>query len=316
MEQAFVKTDERRLEITREVSLLELDPLAFLRLKLKGSCEFNLDEAFFDYDFPGHYARQIKTIAVEFDVPNGKTVYATLTQLSHQTVLQHDPKAVKFLLAPKDEPPATIRSNWRSSQQVALSHHDQYQKNNGMFELNYNSERYLPFEGTGAVSRWKLELGGKKGSIDLRELVDITIHLEYTARQGGAVFAQAVKGTLKPYQAMRFFDFIYDFPQDWKDFLDGDSTVLSLTFTRDQFPGMSSSKISGIFTHYNLSQPDDQASTILNGNDTWVLTENAYLDTTGLSIGPKGTDLTFEYRGDKKTLQNIQLVFSYTASVS
>src|SRR5205823_296629 len=53
-----------------------------------------------------------------------------------------------------------------------------------------------------------------------------------------------------------------------------------------------------------------------DGNDTWVLTENAYLDTTGLSIGPKGSDLTFEYRGDKKTLQNIQLVFSYTASVS
>ena len=130
-----------------------------------------------------------------------------------------------------------------------------------MFELNYNSDRYLPFEGTGAVSRWKLELGGKKGSIDLRELVDITIHLEYTARQGGAVFAQAVKGTLKPYRAMRFFDFIYDYPQEWKDFLDGDSTVLTLTFTRDQFPGMSSSKISGIFTHYNLSQPDDQAST-------------------------------------------------------
>src|SRR5436305_15112998 len=55
MEQAFVKTDGRRLEITREVSLLELAPLAYLPLKLKGSCEFNLDEYVFDYDFPGHY---------------------------------------------------------------------------------------------------------------------------------------------------------------------------------------------------------------------------------------------------------------------
>ncbi|GAC1401738.1 MAG: hypothetical protein NVSMB49_16760 [Ktedonobacteraceae bacterium] len=315
MEQAFVKTNEPRLEITREVSLLELDPLAFLRLKLKGSCEFSLDESFFDYDFPGHYARQIKTIAVEFDVPQGKTVYATLTQLSHQTVLQPDPKAVKYLLAPKDEPPTTLRSNWRSSQQVVLSHHDQYEKNNGMFELNYNSDRYLPFEGTGAVSHWKLELNGKKGVLDLSELVDITIQIKYTARQGGAVFAQAVKGMLRPYPALRFFDFIYDFPQQWKDFLDGDSTVLVLTFTRDQFPNMSSSKISGIYTHYNLQEPG-QASTILNGDETWVLKDNAYLDTTGLNIGPKGSDLMFEYRGDKKNLRNIQLVFSYKASVS
>lgn len=314
MEQAFVETNEQRLEITREVSLLELDPLAFLRLKLKGSCEFSLDEAFFDYDFPGHYARQIKTIAVEFDVPEGKTVYATLTQLSHQTVLQPDPKAVKFLLAPKDEPPTTLRSNWRSSQQVALSHHDQYEKNNGMFELNLNSDRYLPFEGTGAVSHWKLELNGKKGSIDLRELVDITVHIQYTARPGGAVFADAVKGMLRPYQAMHFFDFTFDFPQDWKDYLDGDSQDLTLTFTRDLFPNMSSSKISGIFTHYDLQEPD-QASAILNGNETWVLNNDAYLDTNGLNIAPKGSDLKIEYRGDKQNLRNIQLVFIYKASV-
>ena len=274
-----------------------------------------MDEAFFDYDFPGHYARQIKTIAAEFDVPQGKTVYATLTQLSHQTVLQPDPKAVKYLLAPKDEPPTTLRSNWRSSQQVVLSHHDQYEKNNGMFELNYNSDRYLPFEGTGAVSRWKLELNGKKGVLDLRDLTDITIQIKYTARQGGTVFAEAVKGMLKPYSVLRFFDFIYDFPQQWKDFLDGDSTVLVLTFTRDQFPNMSSSKISGIYTHYDLQEPG-QTSTILNGDETWALKDNAYLDTNGLNIGPKGSDLMFEYRGDKKNLRNIQLVFGYKASVS
>jgi len=314
MDQAYYKTNERRLEITREISLLELDPMAFLRLKLKGVCEFSLDEAFFDYDFPGHYARQIKTIAVDFDVPEATTVYATLSQLSHQTVLKPDPKAVKYLLNPKDEPPTTLRSNWRSSQQIILSHHDEYEKNNGMFELRYDSDRYLPFEGTGAVSRWRLELNGKQGSLDLNELVDIRVRIQYTARQGGAVLADAVKGMLKPYQAVRFVDFIYDFAQEWKDFLDGDAQTLTLTFTRDQFPNMSSSKISGIFTHYEL-ETADQTSAILNGNQEWVLNDNTYRETDGLNIGPNGTELKFEFRGDKQNLRNVQLVFSYKASV-
>ena len=29
---------------------------------------------------------------------------------------------------------------------------------NGVFELNFHDERYLPFEGAGAISKWRLEL--------------------------------------------------------------------------------------------------------------------------------------------------------------
>ena len=73
-----------------------------------------------------------------------------------------------------------------------------------------------------AVSRWRLELNGKKGSINLNDLLDITIVVKYTALQGGPSFAEAVKGMLKPYQAPRFFDMQFDFPQEWNEFLDGD----------------------------------------------------------------------------------------------
>lgn len=314
MEQDFVVSNERRMEITKEVSLLELNPLAFLRLKQNGSCEFSLDEAFFDYDFPGHYARQIKTIEVKFDVPEGTTVNATLTQLSHQTVMQPDPKAVKFLLDPKDQPPATIRSDWRGNQQIVLSHHDQYEKNNGMFELRYDTDYYLPFEGTGAVSRWRLELNGKQGSLDLRSLVDATVAVQYTARQGGSVFAGSVKGLLKPYQTVRFFDMTYDFANEWNDFLDGDEAELALLFTRDRFPNMSSSKISGIFTHIEMTEAEE-ASMRLNGVDEWTLSQNSYVETNGLSIASKGSALHFEYQGNKEKLRNVQFVFGYKAGV-
>ncbi|MCA9701649.1 MAG: hypothetical protein KC431_29280, partial [Myxococcales bacterium] len=140
----------RRLEINRQISLLELDPLALLQLQAKGSCEFELGEALFDYDFPGHYRRQIKTLAVDIDTGDatGAEANAMLTQLSNRLVMQPDAKAVGFLLAGKGEAPTSLRSNWKGQQQIALSHHDQYDKNDGMFELRLDSERYLPFEGT------------------------------------------------------------------------------------------------------------------------------------------------------------------------
>ena len=103
------------LEISKNISLVNLDPMAFLELKTKGSCEFILSEALFDYDFQGHYCRQIKTISLSFDIGNGQTVMATLTQLNHKTIIEPDPKAVKYLLQPKDKEPLSIRSNWKST---------------------------------------------------------------------------------------------------------------------------------------------------------------------------------------------------------
>ena len=42
MQSAFIATDARRFEITKSISLLQLDPMAFLKLKSEGACEFDL----------------------------------------------------------------------------------------------------------------------------------------------------------------------------------------------------------------------------------------------------------------------------------
>lgn len=34
------------------------------------------------------------------------------------------------------------------------------QSDAGLFELNFRDDRYLPFEGAGAISRWRIELVG------------------------------------------------------------------------------------------------------------------------------------------------------------
>ena len=315
MEKAYIETDSRSFEISKNISLLELDPLALLQLKNKGVCEFALTEELFDYDFPGHYCRQIKTLSLTFDIGEGQTVMATLTQLNHKTVLEPDPKAVKYLLDPKDQPPLSIRNGWKANQQIALSYVDQYEKNNGLFELRFDDDRYLPFEGTGAVSTWRLELNGKKGSYNVQDILDVTINLKYTAEQGGTVFATAVKGMLKPYATARFFDMTYDFPDEWNEFLEDDSEELVLTFSRDLFPNMSSSKILGIYTQYDLYEPG-QVSMTLNYDDKLTLKNGKLLATNGLSISNKGSDWVFTLKGNKDNLKNINLVLGYKASVT
>ena len=317
MEKAFIQTNQRRLEISKNISLLDLDPVAFLELKAKGVAEFSLPEAIFDYDFAGHYCRQVKTVSLTFDAPEGETVFATLTQLNHKTVLEPDTKAVKFLLNPKDKPPTTIRSNWRSPQSIVLSEVDEFEKPHGMFELKYEDDRYFPFEGTGVVSTWRLELNGKKGSYNVNEILDIVINLKYTAINGGSVFANGVKGMLKPYETNQFFDVIYYFPEAWETFLQSDGDDLVLELSQDDFLNMSSSKIMGITTNIELlDDQQGQVSFIVNDDEDLQLEDGKYTDTTGLTISSRGSFVRLTIRGNKENIQNLELVFAYKAKVN
>jgi hypothetical protein len=55
----------------------------------------------------------------------------------------------------------------------------------GLFELNFRDDRYLPFEYSGAISRWRVELPPENNQFDLTTLSDLVIHLNYTSREGG-----------------------------------------------------------------------------------------------------------------------------------
>jgi Tc toxin complex TcA C-terminal TcB-binding domain/Neuraminidase-like domain/Hemopexin len=315
MEKAYIDTNRRGFEISKNISLLDLDPLALLQLKSKGVCEFSFPETLFDYDFPGHYCRQIRTLSLTFDAGEGETVMATLTQLNHRTVLEPDPKAVKYLLDPKDQPPLSIRNGWKANQQIALSHVGEGEKNNGLFELRFDDERYLPFENTGAVSTWRLELNGKRGAYRVNALRDVIINLKYSAEQGGSAFASAVKGLLKPYPTARFFDLAQEFPDQWAAFIDGETDELVIPLSRDLFPNMGSGKISGIFAHYDLAAPGS-VSMVLNGDNALILKEGKFLPTNGLSISGRGVEWMLTVSGDKQIINNVGLVLGYKATVT
>ena len=58
MEMAYHDNNKREFELTRHVSLRQLDPLALLTLKATGTCQVTIPEWLFDLDCPGHYMRR------------------------------------------------------------------------------------------------------------------------------------------------------------------------------------------------------------------------------------------------------------------
>ena len=59
-------------------------------------------------------------------------------------------------------------------------------------------DRYFPFEGTGAVSTWRLEMPHETNpDIDFTQVEDVIIHLRYTAKSDSGKFKEDVKDLIE-----------------------------------------------------------------------------------------------------------------------
>jgi hypothetical protein len=164
LEKACLDNNQRRLEIVKTISLNTDFPESFTNLKNNGECIFGfLNE--FDKDYPRHYRRKIHSLLVSLPALLGpyQNIHATLTQTSSRTDLKGD---------------GVPTSDFRPNQKIAIS---QGINDSGVFELSFYDERYLPFEGTGAVSDWHLEIPIDSNPGLHQNLTDVVIELRYTA---------------------------------------------------------------------------------------------------------------------------------------
>ncbi len=188
--------NHRELELTKHVSLLQLDPLALVKLRQTGECFINLPESVFDLDQPGHYLRRLKTVSVTLPCVTGPYtgINATLTLLSHATRRTEIPGPSYPPDVDADGVPlpsdARFSQGSGAVQSVALSTGNQ---DSGLFEVNFHDERYLPFEGLGAIGHWRLELPKDCNRFDVSTLSDVVMHLRYTARDGGSTLRAAAR---------------------------------------------------------------------------------------------------------------------------
>jgi hypothetical protein len=241
MEMAYHDHNKREYEMTKHVSLQQLNPNALLQLKATGSCEITIPEWLFDMDGPGHYMRRIKTVSLSIPCVTGPytSVNCTLSLLKstvRQSSLLKDGVYGRDLEGEDDR----FKDYFGAIQSIVTS---SGQNDSGLFETNLRDERYLPFEGAGAESTWKLELPGDFKQFDYNTISDVILHLLYTAREGGALKSEAVKqidDIVKDAEASglaRSFSLKHDFPTEWHDFIiSTEDDDLSIVIKKDHFP--------------------------------------------------------------------------------
>jgi hypothetical protein len=245
MESAFVEGDRRLLEITRHVSLREDFPLAFVELTSTGRCQIEITEALLDGDFPGHYFRRLKTVSLS--VPGvarpHRNVNCTLTLLENR--IRTDANASGSYAAASDGEDSRFMVNPAPVQAVATSRPD---ADAGVLHLRFDDDRYLPFEGAGAISTWRIELPQADNALDLSEFGDVIVTLSYTARGGGAALEAAARadrekglarGGIKP-EPLHAISLKRDQPALWKRLEDapaGQEVELPLPLDTNRFPG-------------------------------------------------------------------------------
>lgn len=184
LDAAYRQGDMRRYEIEKTISLAQLQPDQLLALKTTGHCTIALTEAMFDYDYPGQYARKIKTVSVSIPVVVGpyQNIKATLTQKKNSVVMQPQIGAVNYLLNLTSEQPSpsVMRTDWapKGGTSIAIS---RGADDSGMFVLDFNDPKYLPFENTGAVSEWELSMPIDTNYFDFEQLTDVILNVKYTA---------------------------------------------------------------------------------------------------------------------------------------
>ena len=100
------------------------------------------------------------------------------------------------------------------------------QNNSGMFELNFRDERYLPFEGAGAISRWRIDLPKDCNAFDFDTISDVILKLSSTACKGGESLNKAAKKAMndafkkaEKSSLARLFSTKHEFSTEWPQFL-------------------------------------------------------------------------------------------------
>ena len=246
MQASYVEQNARRFETSRFVSLAALDPQALLRLLETGACTFDLPEALFDGDYPGHYQRRLVRVSVTVLYPDpGRfdNVKSTLTLTKNSVRMTNDLGAGYPRQAGAD--PRFADQFGAVPQRIVLGN---AQDDPGLFltsiDENLGDPRYLPFEGAGAISSWHLELPAETNDIDLATVADVVLHLHYTSLDGGDAFKQAVEAdnaANAPNAGALLLSATGDFPEtSWQRFLagpgGGGDQELTLNVSASKFP--------------------------------------------------------------------------------
>jgi hypothetical protein len=237
MEMAYHDQNQREYELTKHLSLLQINPIALLQLRATGRCTVALPEALFDMDCPGHYFRRIKSVALTIPCVSGPytSVNCTLT-LQKSSIRKNTLIGEGYTrTGPEDD---RFSDYFGSVQSIVTS---SAQNDSGLFETNLRDERYLPFENSGVISEWQLQLPNDPSKkelcqFDYSTISDVVLHLRYTAREGGRPLRDGAIGHIQELIGQantsglaRLFSLKHEFPAEWHQFVASNTDESSIT---------------------------------------------------------------------------------------
>lgn len=182
MEKAYLENDVHEMEITRPISLQELQEKAneygiedslytspLDKVREEGSCNFQLTDIFFRNEFSNLSFMRIKNVRV----------YVRLAETAFLRYLNAKLSLTEATMYGTDDD--SLKTS-NTSMVASLVH----EKLNEGF-ASYNSDKLGAFEGCGTISKWTLELNGltRERDEDDYPIEDVIVYLTYTARDGG-----------------------------------------------------------------------------------------------------------------------------------
>jgi hypothetical protein len=239
LEMAYHDSNKREIEIIRHVSLRQLDPVALLTLRITGSCTVSVPEWLYDRDCPGLYMRRIKTVALSIPSVVGPYTGVNCTLTLQSSSLRTSSLLANGAYARTGQDDGRFTDYFGSTDVIVTSTGS---NDSGMFETNLHEDRFLPFEGAGAISTWNLALPAQLRSFDYSTISDVILHIHYTARMAGdPLGAQATKELAQMLdtagqsgQALMFC-LRYEFPTEWSAFING-SGNFQVVLEKQYFP--------------------------------------------------------------------------------
>jgi len=203
LDQYAFETNRRKLALTKTISLAEYAPLDLQRLRSDGVTTFTTPLRIFDQDFPGHYLRTIRRVAVSVIalIPPSTGIHATLSATGMS----------RIVVGPDVYRPIVLR---RDPESVALTSPIGA---TGVFTFEQPSGLRDPFEGLGVDTTWELRLPKPANLMDYTTMADVLMTVDYTALDSPDYRAQVVRDLDRTVDAERGLSLRQDFPDAWWD---------------------------------------------------------------------------------------------------
>lgn len=260
MEMAYHDLNQREYEMTKHVSLLQVAPLALVALRTTGQCTVALPESLFDMDGPGHYFRRMKSVAVSVPSVGGPytSVNCRLTLL--KSGIRKSPVLRDGAYARDGAEDDRFDDFFGSLQSIVTS---SAQNDSGLFETSVRDERYLPFENSGVISEWRLQLPanpskGEPTQFDFDTIADVILHIRYTGREGGDLLRKGAIDNMRALAdagaavgATRLFSVRQEFPTEWAKFQGSPADPakrfgLAINLREEHYPFWSQNKLNAV----------------------------------------------------------------------